>query len=84
MGLSLFSAQQYASHVHPRILCNASTRVVGRLTTEESGRPDYRFLSKEQRSWLSHLEKGGLLLDHAPMGRAIKINFPRPTFRLGG
>jgi len=82
-GISLFSAQQFASHVHSRIVGNATTKVVGRLSSDELSKPEYRFLGKNHKDWLAGMPKGHLIIDHAPFGQPVKISFPRPVFRIG-
>jgi hypothetical protein len=83
LGISLVSAAQFSSHVHPRIVGNSSTRIVGRLASNEMVKPDYRFVPKAQREWLSMLPKGEFIIDHAPLGKAVKVAFPRPCFHVG-
>ncbi len=83
IGLSLITAQQFASHVHPRIFGNASTRVVGRLTSDELSRPEYKFLSHAHKDWLQYMPKGHLMVHHAPLGQPVKVMFPRPAFCVG-
>jgi hypothetical protein len=83
IGVSLVSAQQFASHVHPRIFGNAATRVVGRLTSDELVRAEYRFLGATHKEWLRYMPKGELIVHHAPVGHPVKVRFPRPCFALG-
>jgi hypothetical protein len=82
LGISLFSAQQVSSHVHPRILGNNATRVCGRTAPEEIGKEVYKYLGS-QREWLLRLPKGELMVYHAPFGKTVKVKFPQPPFMLG-
>lgn len=83
IGLSLITAQQFASYVHPRIFGNAATRVVGRLPSDELSRSEYRFLNPRQKEWLRFMPKGQVIVSHSPIGQAVKVMFPRPAFRIG-
>lgn len=83
LGLSLISAAQFSSHVHPRVIGNASTKIIGRLSADEMNSPEYRYLSKDQRSWLGRMPKGEMIVDHAPIGKSVKVSFPLPPFHIG-
>lgn len=82
LGISLFSAQQVCSHIHPRILANNATRICGRTASEEISKEPYRYLGN-QKEWLLRLPKGELMVYHSPFGNNVKIRFPEPPFALG-
>lgn len=82
-GIVLFSAQQFLSAVHPRVVGNAATRVLGRTDSSELSDSAYRFLDKEIKMHLTRLKKGELVLTHPIYRQPVKIHFPRLPYRQG-
>jgi hypothetical protein len=81
LGVTLISAQQFLSAVHPRVTGNCATKVIGRSGSAEVLQPDYRFLDTEIKSNVTRLSQGELLLSHAVYRQPIKIIFPKPAFK---
>jgi len=84
LGVTLISAQQFMSAVHPRVTGNCATKVIGRSGSSEIMSSDYGFLDKEIKSNITRLSKGELLLSHAVYRQPIKIIFPKPAFKQQG
>lgn len=82
-GIVLFSAQQFLSAVHPRVIGNSATNVLGRTDSAELSDRAYRFLATDIRGHLTRLNKGELLLSHPIYRQPVKVRFPVPAYRLG-
>jgi hypothetical protein len=82
-GIVLFSAQQFLSAVHPRVVGNAATKILGRTDSAEINEGPYRFIDKEVRGHLTQLNKGELILSHPIYRQPVKITFPKPPFQQG-
>jgi len=82
-GIILFSAQQFLSAVHPRVVGNAATKVLGRTDSAEINEGAYRFIDRDVRGHLTQLNKGELILSHPIYRQPVKIMFPRPPFQQG-
>lgn len=82
-GIVLFSAQQFLSAVHPRVIGNSATKVLGRTDSAELSDGAYRFLASDIRTHLTRLNKGELLLSHPIYRQPVKVRFPIPAYRLG-
>lgn len=82
LGVILFSAEQFRSGVHERVLGNCSTNVYGRTSPIEISKcPDYRHLPGTHKSVLSRLPQGTLLLQHAVFKtELVKVKFPYPSY----
>ena len=82
LGLVLFGAEQFRSGVHDRVLGNCSTNVFGRTSPVEIAKcPDYSHFPATQKSALSRLSQGELLLQHAVFKTSlIKVRFPRSSY----
>ncbi|MDE2746623.1 MAG: ATP-binding protein [Chloroflexota bacterium] len=82
-GIVLFSAQQFLSAVHPRVVGNTATNVLGRTDSAELSDSAYRFLANDIRMHLTRLNKGELLLSHPIYRQPVKVRFPVPAYQLG-
>jgi len=82
-GVVLFSAQQFLSAVHPRVVGNAASKILGRTDSAEINEGPYRFIDREVRGHLTQLNKGELILSHPIYRQPVKIMFPRPPFQQG-
>lgn len=82
-GIVLFSAQQFLSAVHPRVVGNAATKILGRTDSAEINEGPYRFIDREVRGHLTQLNKGELILSHPIYRQPVKITFPKPPFQQG-
>jgi DNA helicase HerA-like ATPase len=83
LGLVLFSAQQFRSQVHRRVVGNSGTAVYGRMDADELATPGYSVLSPATRTKLATLEKGQLMVRHPHFTQPIFVRFPRPAVMLG-
>jgi hypothetical protein len=83
LGLVLFSAQQFRSQVHRRIVGNAGTALYGRMDGDELATPGYAVLSPAVRTRLATLEKGQLMVRHPHFTQPIFVRFPRPAVMRG-
>jgi len=83
LGLVLFSAQQFRSQVHRRVVGNSGTSLFGRMDADELATPGYSVLSPATRTKLATLEKGQLMVRHPHFTQPIFIRFPRPAVMLG-
>jgi hypothetical protein len=83
LGLVLFSAQQFRSQVHRRVVGNSGTALYGRMDPDELATPGYAVLSPAIRTKLATLEKGQLMIRHPHFTQPIFARFPRPAVMLG-
>jgi uncharacterized protein len=83
LGLVLFSAQQFRSQVHRRVVGNAGTALYGRMDGDELATPGYAVLSAATRTKLATLAKGQLMVRHPHFTQPIFVSFPRPAVMRG-
>jgi uncharacterized protein len=83
LGLVLFSAQQFRSQVHRRVVGNSGTALYGRMDPDELSAPGYAVLSPATRTKLATLEKGQLMIRHPHFTQPIFVRFPRPAVMQG-
>ncbi len=83
LGLVLFSAQQFRSQVHRRVVGNSGTALYGRMDGDELATPGYSILSPATRTKLATLEKGQLMVRHPHFTQPIFVRFPRPAVMQG-
>jgi uncharacterized protein len=83
LGLVLFSAQQFRSQVHRRVVGNAGTALYGRMDMDELATPGYTILSPATKTKLATLEKGQLMVRHPHFAQPIFVRFPRPAVLRG-
>ena len=83
LGLVLFSAQQFRSQVHRRVVGNSGTALYGRMDMDELATPGYAVLSPSTRTKLATLEKGQLMVRHPHFAQPIFVRFPRPAVLRG-
>lgn len=83
LGLVLFSAQQFRSQVHRRVVGNSGTAIYGRMDGDELATPGYAVLSPAVRTKLATLEKGQLMVRHPHFTQPIFVRFPRPAVLSG-
>lgn len=83
LGLVLFSAQQFRSQVHKRVVGNAGTGIYGRMDMDELATPGYMVLSPATKSKLATLPKGELMVRHPHFTQPIFLRFPRPAVMAG-
>lgn len=79
LGLILFSAQQFKSQVHKRIVGNCGTSIYGRMDMDELASPGYSVMPSTIKAELAVLEKGKLLIRHPHFNQYIFVKFPRPA-----
>src|SRR3954463_879034 len=83
LGLVLFSAQQFRSQVHRRVVGNSGTAMYGRMDADELATPGYAVLSPAVKTKLATLEKGQLMVRHPHFTQPIFVRFPRPAILRG-
>ena len=83
LGLVLFSAQQFRSQVHRRVVGNASTTIYGRMDMDELATPGYQVLSPATKIKLATLPKGELMIRHPHFTQPVFVRFPRPPVLTG-
>jgi hypothetical protein len=83
LGLVLFSAQQFRSQVHRRVVGNSGTSLFGRMDADELATPGYSVFSAATRTKLATLEKGQLMVRHPHFTQPIFVRFPRPAVMQG-
>ncbi|MBI2843983.1 MAG: ATP-binding protein [Armatimonadetes bacterium] len=83
LGLVLFSAQQFRSQVHKRIVGNSATCIYGRMDMDELATPGYQVLTTATKEKLATLSKGQLMLRHPHFSQPIFVKFPRPNVLRG-
>jgi DNA helicase HerA-like ATPase len=83
LGLVLFSAQQFRSQVHRRVVGNSGTALYGRMDSDELATPGYGTLSPATRTKLATLDKGQLMVRHPHFTQPVFVRFPRPAVMSG-
>jgi len=83
LGMVLFSAQQFRSQVHKRVVGNSGTGIYGRMDMDELATPGYSVLSPAIKSKLATLAKGELMFRHPHFAQPIFLRFPRPAVLSG-
>jgi len=83
LGLVLFSAQQFRSQVHKRIVGNSATCLYGRMDMDELATPGYQVLTAATKEKLATLSKGQLMIRHPHFNQPIFVKFPRPNVLRG-
>ena len=83
LGLVLFSAQQFRSQVHKRVVGNAGTAIYGRMDMDELATPGYSVFSPAVKSKLATMAKGELMFRHPHFAQPIFLRFPRPAVMPG-
>ena len=83
LGLVLFSAQQFRSQVHKRIVGNSATCIYGRMDMDELATPGYQVLTSATKEKLATLSKGQLMIRHPHFNQPIFVKFPRPNIMRG-
>ncbi len=83
LGLVLFSAQQFRSQVHRRVVGNAGTALFGRMDADELATPGYQVLSPSVKARLATLDKGQLMVRHPHFAQPVFVRFPRPAVLSG-
>ncbi len=84
LGVILISAEQFMSEVHPQVVGNCGTKVIGRSDSAELADPAYRFISQDVKANLTRLDKGELLLTHPIYRQPVKVSFPMPAYQAIG
>jgi DNA helicase HerA-like ATPase len=84
LGVILVSAEQFMSEVHPQVVGNCGTKVIGRSDSAELADPAYRFVSQDVKANLTRLDKGELLLTHPIYRQPVKVSFPLPAYEAIG
>ena len=84
LGVVLVSAEQFMSEVHPQVVGNCATKVIGRSDSAELSNPSYRFIGQDVKGHLTRLEKGQLLLTHPLYRQPVRISFPHPAYQMIG
>ena len=83
LGLVLFSAQQFRSQVHRRVVGNSATCIYGRMDMDELATPGYQVLTAATKEKLATLSKGQLMIRHPHFTQPIFVKFPRPNVLRG-
>jgi DNA helicase HerA-like ATPase len=83
LGLVLFSAEQFRSQVHRRVVGNAGTQVFGRMDMDELATPGYQVLSPATKIKLATLPVGELMVRHPHFTQPIFVRFPKPPVLRG-
>lgn len=83
LGLVLFSAQQFRSQVHKRIVGNSATCIYGRMDMDELATPGYQVLTSATKEKLATLSKGQLMIRHPHFNQPVFVKFPRPNILRG-
>jgi len=83
LGLALFSAQQFRSQVHRRVVGNAGTSIFGRMDSDELATPGYSTVTPATKSKLATMPKGELMVRHPHFTQPIFVRFPRPAVMTG-
>ncbi len=83
LGLVLFSAQQFRSQVHRRVVGNAGTALYGRMDADELAMAGYGTLSLATKAKLAALPKGELMIRHPHFTQPVFVRFPRPAMLSG-
>src|SRR4051812_16027893 len=83
LGLVLFSAQQFRSQVHRRVVGTSGPALYGRRAAAGLAPPGYGVLGPAVKIKLATLEKGQLMVRHPHFTQPIFVRFPRPAVMRG-
>lgn len=81
LGVVLFGAEQFRSHIHPRITGNASTHAYGRTNIIETETKDYRSLPSVYKGILTRLQQGEYVIQNPMFRSLLRIYFPEPAYK---
>ncbi|MGQ0766096.1 MAG: ATP-binding protein [Gemmatimonadota bacterium] len=83
LGLVLFSAQQFRSQVHRRVVGNSATALYGRMDSDELATPGYSVFSPAIKTRMATMDKGQLMIRHPHFAQPVFVRFPRPAVLTG-
>jgi hypothetical protein len=81
-GVILLGAQQQASLVSPRVVENASVRVLGRMGGHELQQDVFSFLPESLRSYVAQLGSGDKVVHQPSFRQPMQIKVPRPPWAM--
>lgn len=83
-GVILFGAQQQASLVSPRVVENASVRVIGRTGGHELGQSIFSFLPAELKDYVEKQGPPEKVVHEPSFREPMMIRVPRPPWAMRG
>lgn len=83
-GVILFGAQQQASLVSPRVVENASVRVIGRTGGHELGQSMFSFLPSELKDYVEKQGPPEKVVHEPSFREPMMIRVPRPPWAMRG
>ncbi len=81
LGIILFSAEQFKSAIHPRVIGNCSTHAYGRTNATEISKNDYKFVPSVYKNMMTRLEQGEYIIQNPVFRSLLKIKFPKPMYK---
>ncbi len=80
LGLVLFSAEQFKSAIHKRVVGNCSTHAYGRTNAIEIADKGYSFVPATFKNMMTRLKQGEYVVQNPIFNSMLKIKFPRPLY----
>jgi len=80
LGLVLFSAEQFKSAIHKRVVGNCSTHAYGRTNAIEIADKAYSFVPATFKNMMTRLKQGEYIVQNPIFNSMLKIKFPRPLY----
>ncbi|MBR2003299.1 MAG: ATP-binding protein [Thermoguttaceae bacterium] len=80
LGIVLFSAEQFKSAIHKRVVGNCSTHAYGRTNAIEIADKAYSFVPATFKNMMTRLKQGEYIVQNPIFNSMLKIKFPRPLY----
>jgi hypothetical protein len=81
LGIVLFSAEQFKSAIHKRVMGNCSTHAYGRTNSIEVSDRTYSFVPSTFKNMMTRLKQGHYIIQNPVFRSLLKIRFPMPLYR---
>ena len=81
LGIILFSAEQFKSAIHDRVVGNCSTHAYGRTNAIEIAKPDYKFIPPVYKNMMTRLKQGEYIIQNPVFRSLLNIKFPKPVYK---
>lgn len=81
LGIILFSAEQFKSAIHDRVVGNCATHAYGRSNAIEISKNDYKFIPKVYKNMMTRLSQGEYILENPVFRSLLNIKFPNPIYK---
>lgn len=81
LGVILFSAEQFRSAIHDRVIGNCSTHAYGRTNSIEVSKSDYKSVPAVYKNMMTRLKQGEYIIQNPIFRSLLNIKFPKPIYK---